>query len=92
VSPIERNFWAGDDFSPAKIFADYYYELSKKTVRDALTFGIHAMRLAHLTKASYIGAPNAWAYRDGQFARLSKGELAQYLERSESLDGTILNL
>jgi hypothetical protein len=91
ASAIDGNLWAGDDFSPAKIFADYYYALSKKSVRDALTFGIHGLRLAHKTKASYIGSPNAWAYRKGEFARLSREELAEYERISESMDSKILN-
>jgi hypothetical protein len=91
ASPVEQNLWAGDDYSPAKIFADYYYALSRKTVEDALLFGIHAMRLAHQVKASYIGEPNAWVYRDGKFERLSNAELAEYIKKSKSIDSAILN-
>jgi hypothetical protein len=90
VSPVEQNLWAGDDYSPAKIFVDYYYAQSGKTVEDALLFAIHAMRLAHQTKAAYIGQPNAWVYRNGKFGRLSDSELAEYIKKSESIDSVIL--
>jgi hypothetical protein len=82
--------WQGDEDNPAKIFADYYYKRSGKTIEEALFFGIHSMRLAHQLKAFYIGEPNAWVYRNGKFERLEEQELAEYIRKSESLDSNIL--
>lgn len=90
VSELEGSLWAGDDYSTAKVFTEYYYALSKKSVEDALLFGIHAMRIAHQVKIAYIGEPNAWVYRQGKFGRLPSTELADYIKRSEAIDAAIL--
>jgi hypothetical protein len=79
----------GDENSPARIFADYYYEMSGKSIDQVLFLGIHAMRLAHQNKAAFIGEPNAWVYRGGIFRRLTTLELAAYIAKSKSLDASI---
>jgi hypothetical protein len=85
------HLWAGDEDNPAKVFVEYYYERSKKTIEDALLLGIHSMRIAHCLKREYIGEPVAWVYRDGDFRRLGNRELTDYIDRSELLDGAVLN-
>lgn len=89
ASPSE-NLWAGDNNNPAGIFIDYYYRRTQRTIEDALTLGIHSLRIAHELKAAYIGEPNAWVYRDGDFARLAPSQMARYVEMSKSLDASIL--
>jgi hypothetical protein len=79
----------GDENSPARVFVDYYYEASGKSIEQVLLLGIHAMRLAHRNKAAFIGEPNAWVYRGGIFRRLTAAELTRYIEMSKSLDASI---
>lgn len=88
-SPAE-NLWAGDENNPGRVFADYYYRRSQRTVEDALMWGIHSLRIAHALKAAYIGEPNAWVFRDETFKRIEPVEMEQYIELSESLDASIL--
>jgi hypothetical protein len=38
-----------------RVFVDHYYDLSEKSVEQALFLGVHAMRIAHQNKAAYIG-------------------------------------
>jgi hypothetical protein len=47
----------GDENSPARVFVDYYYEMSRKSVEQVLFLAIHAMRLAHQTKVAYMLSP-----------------------------------
>jgi hypothetical protein len=42
----------GDENSPARVFVDYYYSMSEKSVEQVLLLGIHAMRLAHQGRAA----------------------------------------
>ncbi|HZW92319.1 MAG TPA: hypothetical protein VFF64_05045 [Candidatus Eremiobacteraceae bacterium] len=79
----------GDDHNPANIFADYYYRRSGYSVSELLSMGIHTMRLAHMLKPTYIGNPDAWFY-DGEFRQLAAPELEGYMQRSVSLDQSIL--
>jgi hypothetical protein len=69
----------------------YYYRRSKRTVEDALVLGVHSLRIAHELKASYIGEPSAWVYREGIFRRLTGEELGTYIAMSKSLDASILD-
>jgi hypothetical protein len=90
ASELEMGNCLGDEINPAMVFVDYYYERSGRTVEEALSFGIHAMRLAHEMKRSYIGEPDAWVYRDGLFRRLTSAEMARYKATSEAIDASIL--
>jgi len=88
---VENLICIGDQRNAARIFIDHYYQRSGKTMEEALALGIHTMRLAHATKAAYIGPPNAWAYRNGVFAKLTLAEMTKYTETSMSIDLAILN-
>jgi hypothetical protein len=79
----------GDEDSPARVFVDYYYEMSGKSVEQVLFLGIHAMRLAHQNKTAFIGEPNAWIFQGGSFKRLTTPELTRFIEMSKSLDASI---
>jgi hypothetical protein len=86
--------YAGDYWSPTRLFLDWYYSgLSEdKPLNEVLFLGVHAVRLAHMLKRSYIGAPNAWFFSKGSFRRLKPPELRQYVKRSEMLDENILKI
>ncbi len=76
----------GDEESPARVFVEHYYEASEKNTEKVLFLGIHAMRIAHIHKAAFIGEPRAWIYRDNSFERLPARELANFIEASKHLD------
>jgi hypothetical protein len=90
ASELEMGNCLGDEINPAKVFVDYYWERSGKSVEEALTLGIHAMRLAHEIKRAYIGEPDAWIYREGVFRRLTSAEIAPYIAASKSIDAAVL--
>jgi hypothetical protein len=88
---VDRLICIGDENSPGRVFVDHYYDLSEKSVEQALFLGVHAMRIAHQNKAAYIGEPNVWVYQSGFFMRLNASAMAPYITRSKSLDDLITN-
>ena len=92
VYAVDDLICAGDEDSLGRIFVEHYYDQSGRTMNEALFLGVHAMRKAHQQKAAYIGPPNAWVCKGGEFRRLTGAELAQCIKASEALDKKILHV
>lgn len=80
--------FAGDPYNPARFFiAKYYRMFQGKGIEALLLLGIHAMMEAASLKKEYLGSPNAWVFRNGNFGNVGVDELLHYKRLSEALSG-----
>jgi hypothetical protein len=88
---IDNFFYIAGDFdNPAQIFLKYYYfKMSGKSLEEAILMATHATRVAQVVKWEYIGPPNVWYCRNGEFKHVPRKVLSGYVRLSESLDDAI---
>lgn len=80
----------GDLYNAARIFPQYYFPLSTRTLAEAIRLGVHTVRLAKILNSLIVGDPVVWTYDGETFRQLEPAELEPYLRFSASIDSMIL--
>jgi hypothetical protein len=82
----------GDESNQALFFSRRYYDRSGKSIPELLAIGIHTVRMAGEMNTKGVRGVDAWVCEGHSLRQLASPEMAHYIEMSQSLDDSILEM